>query len=76
MKRLIFRDRYKDILTASDSIKSMKTISSNIVESIENITSACDKLLENAEENRIKAPIPQNEWGISVTCLTHTSISF
>lgn len=61
MKRLIFRDRYKDILTASDSIKSMKTISSNIVESIENITSACDKLLENAEENRIKAPIPQNE---------------
>ncbi|XP_044746658.1 conserved oligomeric Golgi complex subunit 1 [Coccinella septempunctata] len=59
--RSMVGDRYKDILTASDSIKSMKTISSKIVESIENITSSCDRLLENADCNQKKAAVSQND---------------
>lgn len=62
--RSMVGDRYKDILTASDSIKSMKDISSKIVESIENITSSCDRLLENAEIDE-KTSIPQNEEKIT-----------
>ncbi|KAG5894614.1 hypothetical protein JTB14_026145 [Gonioctena quinquepunctata] len=37
-------DRYKDILAASDAIISMKTISQEIVESIDKITNTCETL--------------------------------
>ncbi|CAG9764767.1 unnamed protein product [Ceutorhynchus assimilis] len=43
--RSMVGDRYKDILAASDAIKSMKTISENIVFNIEEITKTCELLI-------------------------------
>lgn len=37
-------DRYKDVLAASDAIKSMKAISQEIVDGIDHITSNCEDL--------------------------------
>ncbi|XP_066149869.1 conserved oligomeric Golgi complex subunit 1 [Euwallacea fornicatus] len=45
--RSMVGDRYKDILAASDAIKSMKTISENIVSSIDEITKTCEMLVDN-----------------------------
>ncbi|KAF2904284.1 hypothetical protein ILUMI_01887 [Ignelater luminosus] len=41
-------DRYKDVLTASDAIKSMKSTSEKIVESIQEITDRCESLIVSA----------------------------
>lgn len=37
----MFRDRYRDVLTASDAIKSMKSLSDRIVSDIEDVTEKC-----------------------------------
>ncbi|XP_050296714.1 conserved oligomeric Golgi complex subunit 1 isoform X2 [Anthonomus grandis grandis] len=44
--RSMVGDRYKDILAASDAIKSMKEISQNIVSSIDKITRTCEDLVQ------------------------------
>ncbi|KAF7280737.1 hypothetical protein GWI33_005591 [Rhynchophorus ferrugineus] len=44
--RSMVGDRYKDILAASDAIKSMKTMSENIVFNIDEITKTCGSLID------------------------------
>lgn len=44
--RSMVGDRYKDILAASDAIKSMKTISEQIVVDIEAIANTCEMLMD------------------------------
>ncbi|XP_030754438.1 conserved oligomeric Golgi complex subunit 1 isoform X2 [Sitophilus oryzae] len=44
--RSMVGDRYKDILAASDAIKSMQTMSEKIVSNIEEITQTCGSLIE------------------------------
>lgn len=39
------RDRYKDVLTASDQIKDMKKISEDIVGNIQKIADSCEFLV-------------------------------
>lgn len=53
----IISDRYKDILTASDAIISMKSISENIVDSIETITKRTEELVENANTVECLPPV-------------------
>lgn len=45
----VFRDRYKDVLTASDQIKDMKKISEGIVENIQKIADSCEFLVNDSE---------------------------
>lgn len=40
-----YRDRYKDVLAASDAIKSMKKTSEDIVSNIERISQSCEELI-------------------------------
>ncbi|CAG9862952.1 unnamed protein product [Phyllotreta striolata] len=56
--RSMVGDRYKDVLAASDSIKSMKTISQEIVDSIDNITTKCQDLTQNISNLDKKSSIP------------------
>nr|CAH7720901.1 unnamed protein product [Callosobruchus chinensis] len=48
-------DRYKDVLAASDAIKSMKTISQDIVHHIDEITSTCENLLVTSSNVDLKS---------------------
>ncbi|CAH0551337.1 unnamed protein product [Brassicogethes aeneus] len=48
--RSMVGDRYKDILAASDAIKSMKTISQEIVDNIEKITNTCETLVDTSDK--------------------------
>ncbi|XP_019759424.2 conserved oligomeric Golgi complex subunit 1 isoform X1 [Dendroctonus ponderosae] len=57
--RSMVGDRYKDILAASDAIKSMKTISEDIVSSIEEITKTCEMLMETQDSNESTAEVDQ-----------------
>jgi hypothetical protein len=45
-----YRDRYKDVLAASDAIKNMKTISQEIVDNIQRITNTCEDLITNGSD--------------------------
>lgn len=53
-----FRDRYKDVLTASDEIINMKTISEDIVSNIQKITDKCQKLIEETSTKKIEKRLP------------------
>lgn len=46
--RSMVGDRYKDVLTASDAIKSMKSLSETIVENIQKINDRCEHLIDGA----------------------------
>ncbi|KAJ8962770.1 hypothetical protein NQ318_001169 [Aromia moschata] len=48
-KRSELRDRYKDVLAASDAIISMKTISQEIVDNINRITNICEELISSSD---------------------------
>ncbi|VEN51670.1 unnamed protein product [Callosobruchus maculatus] len=48
-------DRYKDVLAASDAIKSMKTISQDIVHHIDKITNTCENLLVTSSNVDLKS---------------------
>nr|XP_023021072.1 conserved oligomeric Golgi complex subunit 1 isoform X1 [Leptinotarsa decemlineata] len=53
--RSMVGDRYKDVLAASDAIKSMKSISKEIVESIDKITNTCEQLIISPANADIKS---------------------
>ncbi|KAL1501649.1 hypothetical protein ABEB36_006943 [Hypothenemus hampei] len=55
--RSMVGDRYKDILAASDAIKSMKTYSEEIVADIEDIMNTCEKLLDKPDPLLPAAPM-------------------
>ena len=48
------RDRYKDVLAASDAIKNMKTISQQIVDNIQTITDVCEGLITKNEDKEVE----------------------
>ncbi|CAH1163940.1 unnamed protein product [Phaedon cochleariae] len=54
--RSMVGDRYKDVLAASDAIKSMKTISQLIVNSIEKVMSTCEEFI-NPVSTDIHTPL-------------------
>lgn len=56
----ICRDRYRDVLAASDAITSMKDISEEIVTNIRNATEKCTEVLGWAPDNRNKFPFEKN----------------
>ncbi|XP_060531658.1 conserved oligomeric Golgi complex subunit 1-like [Cylas formicarius] len=53
--RSMVGDRYKDILAASDAIKSMKTISEDIVKTIDQITNTCKILITAPDSPKTNA---------------------
>lgn len=57
-----FRDRYKDVLAASDAIKTMKTTSQVIVDNIEKITDTCEKLVKNPIQISTKGNLTVNKY--------------
>lgn len=61
--RSMVSNRYKDILTASDSIKYMKEISEKIVDSIQNISDACETLITNGNSTK---PIHYEEKKVDI----------
>ncbi|KAK9892275.1 hypothetical protein WA026_019082 [Henosepilachna vigintioctopunctata] len=63
--RSMVGDRYKDILIASDSIKSMKDISTEVVNSIRNITASCNTLLKNTDNPSDCLPLQPYEEKIA-----------
>lgn len=50
-------DRYKDVLTASDEIINMKTISEQIVDNIQKISDKCEELISETAK-KIEKPLP------------------
>lgn len=50
-----FRDRYKDVLAASDAIKSMKTTSEDIVNNIKKISHSCEELISKPSTSLYKS---------------------
>ncbi|KAL3287354.1 hypothetical protein HHI36_001828 [Cryptolaemus montrouzieri] len=63
--RSMVGDRYKDILVASDSIKNMKSISVQIVESIQNISASCNTLLKKVESTNDNESVEPDESKIN-----------
>lgn len=51
---MLFRDRYKDVLTASDEIKDMKKISEEIVVNIGKIANRCEFLVNDSGKEIIR----------------------